>query len=113
MRNLLKGLAAEGHTVFVSSHLMSEMALTADHLVVIGRGRLIADTTRRGVHRARSATAPSPSARRRPRSCVTRCSRPGVSVTSDDAREVLTVDGPDRGTDRHRRLAGRSCPSSS
>src|SRR5215510_6405716 len=43
--NLLKGLAAEGHTVFVSSHLMSEMALTATRLVVIGRGRLIADTT--------------------------------------------------------------------
>jgi ABC-2 type transport system ATP-binding protein len=43
MRNLLKGLAAEGRTVFVSSHLMSEMALTADHLIVIGRGRKIAD----------------------------------------------------------------------
>jgi ABC-2 type transport system ATP-binding protein len=45
MRNLLKGLAAEGRTVFVSSHLMSEMSLTADHLIVIGRGRLIADTS--------------------------------------------------------------------
>jgi ABC-2 type transport system ATP-binding protein len=45
IRNLLKGLAAEGRTVFVSSHLMSEMALTASRLVVIGRGRLIADTT--------------------------------------------------------------------
>jgi ABC-2 type transport system ATP-binding protein len=43
MRNLLKGLAAEGRTVFVSSHLMSEMALTAEHLIVIGRGKLIAD----------------------------------------------------------------------
>jgi ABC-2 type transport system ATP-binding protein len=43
MRNLLKRLAAEGRTVFVSSHLRSEMALTADHLIVIGRGRLIAD----------------------------------------------------------------------
>jgi ABC-2 type transport system ATP-binding protein len=43
MRNLLRGLAAEGRTVFVSSHLMSEMSLTADHLIVIGRGRLIAD----------------------------------------------------------------------
>ena len=43
IRNLMKGLAAEGRTVFVSSHLMSEMALTADHLVVIGRGRLLAD----------------------------------------------------------------------
>jgi ABC-2 type transport system ATP-binding protein len=45
IRNLLKGLAAEGRTVFVSSHLMSEMALTATRLVVVGRGRLIADTT--------------------------------------------------------------------
>jgi ABC-2 type transport system ATP-binding protein len=45
IRNLLKGLAAEGRTVFLSSHLMSEMAQTADHLIVIGRGRLIADTS--------------------------------------------------------------------
>jgi ABC-2 type transport system ATP-binding protein len=45
IRNLLKGLAAEGRTVFLSSHLMAEMAQTADHLVIIGRGRLIADTT--------------------------------------------------------------------
>ncbi|BFV57270.1 ABC transporter ATP-binding protein [Kitasatospora sp. CMC57] len=43
IRNLMKGLAAEGRTVFVSSHLMSEMALTADHLVVIGRGKLLAN----------------------------------------------------------------------
>ncbi len=45
VRMLLKALAAEGRAVLVSSHLMAEMALTADHLVVIGRGRLIADTT--------------------------------------------------------------------
>ena len=45
IRNLLKRLAAEGRTVFLSSHLMSEMAQTADHLIVIGRGRLIADTS--------------------------------------------------------------------
>src|SRR5947207_12568219 len=45
MRSLLKGLATEGRTVFVSSHLMSEMSLTADHLIVIGRGRKIADTS--------------------------------------------------------------------
>jgi ABC-2 type transport system ATP-binding protein len=43
IRSLLQGLAAEGRTVFVSSHLMSEMAMTAQHLIVIGRGRLIAD----------------------------------------------------------------------
>ena len=45
VRNLLKSLAAEGRTILVSSHLMSEMALTATNLVVIGRGSLIADTT--------------------------------------------------------------------
>jgi ABC-2 type transport system ATP-binding protein len=42
VRNLMKQLAAEGRTVFVSSHLMNEMAVTADHLIVIGRGKLIA-----------------------------------------------------------------------
>jgi len=45
IRNLMKALAAEGRTVFVSSHLMSEMEHTADHLLVIGRGRLISDCT--------------------------------------------------------------------
>jgi ABC-2 type transport system ATP-binding protein len=45
IRNLMKTLAGQGRTVFVSSHLMSEMALTADHLVVIGQGRLLADTS--------------------------------------------------------------------
>jgi ABC-2 type transport system ATP-binding protein len=57
IRNLLKGLAAEGRTVFLSSHLMSEMAQTADHLIVIGRGRLIADTSvQEFVRRASSET---------------------------------------------------------
>jgi ABC-2 type transport system ATP-binding protein len=45
IRNLLRALAKEGRTIFVSSHLMSEMALTADHLIVIGRGKLIADVS--------------------------------------------------------------------
>jgi ABC-2 type transport system ATP-binding protein len=45
IRTLLKRLAGEGRTVFLSSHLMSEMAQTADHLIVVGRGRLIADTS--------------------------------------------------------------------
>jgi ABC-2 type transport system ATP-binding protein len=43
IRTLLRSLAAQGRTILVSSHLMSEMALTADHLIVIGRGRLLAD----------------------------------------------------------------------
>ena len=45
IRNLMKSLAAQGRTVFVSSHLMSEMENTAEHLLVIGRGRMIADCT--------------------------------------------------------------------
>jgi ABC-2 type transport system ATP-binding protein len=45
IRALMRRLAAEGRTVFVSSHLMSEMALTADHLIVIGQGRLLADSS--------------------------------------------------------------------
>ncbi|PSL05862.1 ABC-2 type transport system ATP-binding protein [Haloactinopolyspora alba] len=44
IRTLIRSLAAEGRTVFVSSHLMSEMALTADHLLVVGKGRILADT---------------------------------------------------------------------
>ena len=44
-RDLIRSLAAQGRTVFVSSHLISEMALTADRLIVIGGGRLLADTT--------------------------------------------------------------------
>jgi len=45
IRNLMRDLAAQGRTVFVSSHLMSEMALTAEHLVVVGKGQLIADVS--------------------------------------------------------------------
>ncbi|WP_405612173.1 ATP-binding cassette domain-containing protein [Streptomyces sp. NBC_01511] len=45
IRNLMKALANQGRTIFVSSHLMSEMALTADHLIVIGQGKLLADTS--------------------------------------------------------------------
>jgi ABC-2 type transport system ATP-binding protein len=56
VRAMLRGLAAEGRTVFVSSHLMSEMAQTAEHLIVLGRGRLIADT---GVAEFIAAAAPN------------------------------------------------------
>jgi ABC-2 type transport system ATP-binding protein len=45
IRNLMKHLATEGRTIFVSSHLMNEMAVTADHLIVIGRGKLIAESS--------------------------------------------------------------------
>ena len=56
VRNLLRQLAAEGRAVFVSSHLMSEMAVTADHLIVIGRGKLIADTSVEELVRQASGT---------------------------------------------------------
>ncbi|WP_093799003.1 ABC transporter ATP-binding protein [Streptomyces sp. Wb2n-11] len=55
VRNLMKTLASEGRTVFVSSHLMSEMALTADHLIVIGRGQLLADMSVKAFISANSA----------------------------------------------------------
>lgn len=55
VRNLMKMLASEGRTVFVSSHLMSEMALTADHLIVIGRGQLLADMSVKDFISANSA----------------------------------------------------------
>ncbi|WP_433545632.1 ABC transporter ATP-binding protein [Streptomyces sp. CA-294286] len=55
VRNLMKMLASEGRTVFVSSHLMSEMALTAEHLIVIGRGQLLSDMSVRDFIAANSA----------------------------------------------------------
>jgi len=90
-RNLLKALAAEGHTVFVSSHLMSEMALTAARLVVIGRGRLIADTTvEEFVARAGggAVTVRTPQAARLRELLL----GPDVTVTSDQSG-VLHVQG--------------------
>lgn len=57
VRNLVRYLASEGRTIFLSSHLMSEMAMTADHLIVIGRGRIIADAPVQDViNRATSTT---------------------------------------------------------
>jgi ABC-2 type transport system ATP-binding protein len=67
IRTLLRRLAAEGRTVFVSSHLMSEMAATADHLIVVGRGRLLADASVDEVIAARgrpTTTVASPEAHR-------------------------------------------------
>ena len=78
IRTLLRGLAAEGRTVFVSSHLMSEMALTADHLIVIGRGRLIADTSVADFV-ARRVERPRPRAHAAGRASCASCSR-GATV---------------------------------
>ncbi|HWF55842.1 MAG TPA: ATP-binding cassette domain-containing protein [Solirubrobacteraceae bacterium] len=92
IRNLLKGLAAEGRTVFLSSHLMAEMAQTAEHLIVIGRGRLIADTTvAEIVSQASSGGAVHV---RTPQAAELRDAllRDGVSVVSPE-RELLEVHG--------------------
>jgi ABC-2 type transport system ATP-binding protein len=91
MRNLLRSLAAEGRAVFVSSHLMSEMAQTADHLIVIGRGKLIADTsTEEFVRRASGSVVRvrSPQAARLAALLGTQ----GRTVTPIE-REVLEVSG--------------------
>jgi ABC-2 type transport system ATP-binding protein len=91
IRNLLKGLAAEGRTVFVSSHLMSEMALTAARLVVIGRGQLIADTT---VEEFEASAGGSTVTVRTPQATRLRelLLGPGITVTSDETG-VLHVQG--------------------
>jgi ABC-2 type transport system ATP-binding protein len=91
IRNLLKGLAAEGRTVFVSSHLMSEMAQTATRLIVVGRGRLIADTTvEEFVARAAGnhVTVRTPEAARLRDLLL----GPDVTVTSEQP-EILSVQG--------------------
>jgi ABC-2 type transport system ATP-binding protein len=91
VRNLLKDLAAQGHTIFVSSHLMSEMALTAARLVVIGRGRLIADTTVAeftALAGGGSVTVRTPQAAE----LRTILLRPGVTVTSETPG-TLAVEG--------------------
>jgi ABC-2 type transport system ATP-binding protein len=92
IRTMLKDLAAAGHTVFVSSHLMSEMAQTATRLVVIGRGRLIADTTvddfiaRASNH---SVTVRTPDATR----LRELLAGPDITVTNTGQPDVLGVDG--------------------
>ncbi|MFC8039337.1 ABC transporter ATP-binding protein [Paenarthrobacter sp. NPDC057355] len=91
VRNLVKYLASEGRTVFLSSHLMSEMALTADHLIVIGRGKIIADApiadiiTGKGQKRTRVRTD-------QPEQLMQLLAGPGVSVQVHE-RELLEVSG--------------------
>lgn len=91
IRTLLRGLAAEGRTVFVSSHLMSEMAQTADHVIVIGRGKLLADTSMAAFIASSSSArtlvrTPSPDLL-----ASTLRERGGVVVVGDDGS--LTVTG--------------------
>ncbi|TQS20467.1 ABC transporter ATP-binding protein [Microbispora sp. KK1-11] len=80
IRELLRGLAAEGRTVLLSSHLMSEMELTADHLVIIGRGRLIADTPMRELTAVRDVLVRST----RAGDLATALSAAGGTVTAED-----------------------------
>jgi ABC-2 type transport system ATP-binding protein len=95
IRRLLRQLAAEGRTVLVSSHLMSEMELTADHLIVIGRGKLLADAP------AQSLTKSSARADvlvRTPRACelAKLLTGRGAAVTpkDDDGLAVTGMDAP-------------------
>jgi ABC-2 type transport system ATP-binding protein len=90
IRTLLRSLAAEGRTILVSSHLMSEMALTADQLIIVGRGRLIADLS---VAELTSASRPRVRARS-PEAAQLReaLARPQVTITTAGAG-VLEIDG--------------------
>lgn len=93
IRTLLKDLAREGRTVFVSSHLMSEMEVTAEHLVVIGRGRIIADMSmadfigRASSNKVRVASPDAVELRGR-------LFRDGVTITTDEA-DRFVVEGLD------------------
>ena len=103
IRNLLKALAAEGRAVFVSSHLMSEMALTADHLIVVGRGKLIADTNvDEFVRRASGATVRVRSPQAAKLGDLVRAE--GVSVASMEpgVLEIAGTDDRSRRRDRRR-----------
>ncbi|BCJ49963.1 multidrug ABC transporter ATP-binding protein [Actinoplanes sp. NBRC 14428] len=92
IRTLLTGLAAEGRTVFISSHLMSEMALVADHLIVVGRGRVLADTTvQELVLQAGGDTVVVASAD--PAELRRLLAGPGVEITGRPGSEQLSVTG--------------------
>ena len=91
VRDLLRGLAAEGRTVFVSSHLMSEMAQTAEHVVVVGRGRVIADVPMQQIIAGASSgtvTVRSP----RAAELAAALAGEGVTIIHRD-RELLDVTG--------------------
>jgi ABC-2 type transport system ATP-binding protein len=92
IRNLLKGLAADGRTVFLSSHLMSEIALTAEHLVVVGKGKLIADTTVADIVAQASENAAVRVRTPDATALADLLAADGVTVTSDE-RGVLSVLG--------------------
>jgi ABC-2 type transport system ATP-binding protein len=95
VRNLMKQLAAEGRTVLVSSHLMNEMAVTADHLIVIGRGRLLADCSTREFierHAASQVLVRSPDAARLGGLITAEGGQ--VARTADDTLNVTRLTAP-------------------
>ncbi|MGW5303175.1 ABC transporter ATP-binding protein [Streptomyces griseoluteus] len=92
IRNLLTSLAAEGRTVFVSSHLMSEVALVADHLIIVGRGRLLADTTVRELVREAGGNTVRVAAQD-PARLRDVLAGPGVEITGQAGAEELLVTG--------------------
>jgi ABC-2 type transport system ATP-binding protein len=92
IRNLLTALAAEGRTVFVSSHLMSEMALVAEHLIIVGRGRLLADTTVADLVRDAGGNAVTV-ASADPVRLREVLAGPGVEITGRSGSETLQVSG--------------------
>lgn len=105
VRDLMKSLAAEGRTVLVSSHLLSEMALTADHLIVIGRGRLIADTSTYDFIKHNSATTVVVRAEQLP-GFGENLKEQGIGFShSRDAEDRPVLEIPDRSTDEIGALA--------
>lgn len=92
IRGLLTRLASEGRTVFVSSHLMSEMALVADHLIIVGRGRLLADTTVRELVRRGGGDTVTVASDRAARLREV-LAGPGVEITGAIGTEELQVTG--------------------
>jgi ABC-2 type transport system ATP-binding protein len=93
VRNLVRSLAAEGRTVFLSSHLMSEMAQTADHLLVIGRGKIIADASMQDFLNSQNQVR-SRVRTDNPEVLVRALAAPGVSVDTRDAA-LLEITGVD------------------
>jgi ABC-2 type transport system ATP-binding protein len=91
VRELLRSLAAEGKTVFLSSHMMSEMALIAERLVVIGKGRLIADTSAQEFIAQASAGAPVTVASPRASELGAALERAGAQVGSGDADRLVVI----------------------
>ena len=95
IRTLLRHLAAGGHTVLVSSHLMGEIALTADHLIIIGRGRLLADTpTERFTESSRRADVLVRSPRASELAGLLTANGATVTADNDGALAVLGLDAP-------------------